>query len=291
MSNRFDPRGEQSAGGSSGADGRGRSLEPDLARARAVAVDAARGAGALLRRREGSVREVRHKGLVDIVTDVDVQSEKLVRQVILEAFPHHTIVGEEGGAVLGQDSQARWIVDPLDGTTNYAHGYPVYCVSIAFEVAGVLQVGVVYDPTRDELFEAIRGQGATLNGASIGVSCEADLMHALLVTGFPYERTQLPRALEAFGRLSHHSQAVRRIGSAALDLCYVACGRFDGYWEYVVSAWDVAAGALLVQEAGGVVTVTDGSPFTLSSGEVLASNGLVHEALVAELAAVETARG
>lgn len=246
-------------------------------------MEAARRAGALLRDRLGTVLQVRHKGVVDLVTDVDDESERLVRGMIQAAFPSHSILGEEGGATVGGDARFRWIVDPLDGTTNYAHGFPFFCVSIGLEVEGELGLGVVYDPTRDELFLGRRGQGATLNDRPLAVSPEPELGQALLATGFPYDRRLLPRALAGFEWMSLQSRAVRRAGSAALDLCYVACGRFDGYWEYEVMPWDMAAGALLVQEAGGRVTMVDGSPFSVECGEVLASNGALHAVMVEAL--------
>jgi myo-inositol-1(or 4)-monophosphatase len=231
-----------------------------------------------------SIREVRHKGAFDLVTDVDVASEQLVRGVLQDAFPSHTIVGEEGGANVGSDSRMRWFVDPLDGTTNYAHGFPFFCVSIGLEVEGMPTLGVVYAPTLDELFVAEAGAGATLNGRRLEVSATSQVSQALLATGFPYDRNELPRALRSFEILSHTSQAVRRAGSAALDLCYVACGRFDGYWEHHVMPWDMAAGTVLVREAGGQMTTTAGVPFTLEYGNALASNGVLHNALIEALA-------
>jgi myo-inositol-1(or 4)-monophosphatase len=256
----------------------------NVSRARDVAIEAATRAGALLRDRVDSIREVRQKsGIVDIVTDVDVQSEQQVCAIIRSAFPTHTIVGEEGGARPGSDAQFRWIVDPLDGTTNYAHGFPFFCVSIGFEVAGHLQLGVVYAPSLDELFVAESGAGATLNQRPIRVSGIPELSRALLATGFPYDRREFPRALRSFEVVSLACQAVRRAGSAALDLCYVACGRLDGYWEHQLKPWDVAAGALLVREAGGQVTATDGGPFSVDGGQVLSSNGLIHADLTATL--------
>jgi myo-inositol-1(or 4)-monophosphatase len=205
-----------------------------------------------------------------------VQSEQQVCATIAAAFPSHTILGEEGGARGGSDPRYRWIVDPLDGTTNYAHGFPFFCVSIGFEVDQHLALGIVYAPSLDELFVAEAGQGATLNGRPIRVSAIDELGRSLLATGFPYDRRDFPRALHSFEVLSLHCQAVRRAGSAALDLCYVACGRLDGYWEHHVKPWDMAAGALLVQEAGGQVTATDGSPFSVDGGQVLSSNGRIH---------------
>jgi myo-inositol-1(or 4)-monophosphatase len=257
-----------------------------LAHARDVAVEAARSAGGLLLRRIDSIREVRHKSAVDLVTDVDLQSEHEVCATLLAAFPSHTILGEEGGAraQAGSDRRFRWIVDPLDGTTNYAHGFPFFCVSIGLEVEGDLTLGVVYAPSLDELFVAERGRGATLNGQPIQVSATDRLQEALLATGFPYERNLLGRALRSFDALCFRSQAVRRAGSAALDLCYVACGRLDGYWEHLVKPWDLAAGALLVTEAGGTVSRVDASSFYVDGGEVLASNGVLHADLVGALA-------
>jgi myo-inositol-1(or 4)-monophosphatase len=227
---------------------------------------------------------VRHKGIVDLVTDVDVASEQLVRSAIAEAFPTHTVLGEEGGTLGGDDARFRWLVDPLDGTTNYTHGFPFFCVSIGFEVEGQLTFGVVYAPCLEELFVAEAGRGATFNGQPIRVSDVADLRQAMVATGFPYERDALPQALRSFEVMSRASQAVRRVGSAALDLCYVACGRFDAYWEHQVRPWDLGAGALIVAEAGGQLTATDGSPFTVDGGQVLCSNPQLHASIVAALA-------
>jgi myo-inositol-1(or 4)-monophosphatase len=210
-----------------------------------------------------------------------------VCRTLLDAFPTHAILAEEGGAHSGTDPRYRWIVDPLDGTTNYAHGFPFFCVSIGLEVEGRLTLGVVYAPSLDELFVAEAGRGATVNDRPIHVSSIDDLDQALLATGFPYDRAQFPRALRSFEVVSLRSQAVRRAGSAALDLCYVACGRFDGYWEHSVKPWDVAAGALLVREAGGSVSGTDGSAFGVESGQVLATNGILHAPTLAALAGLQ----
>jgi len=258
----------------------------DLARVRAVGIGAARAAGELLRSRIDSIREVRHKGVVDLVTDVDIASEHLVREAIGQAFPSHTILGEEGGTLGGDDRRYRWLVDPLDGTTNYTHGFPLFCVSIGFEVNGQLQFEVVYAPCQEELYVAEAGQGATLNGRRISVSDVVALRQAMLATGFPYDRDALPRALRSFEVLSVRSQAVRRVGSAALDLCYVACGRFDAYWEHIVKPWDVGAGALIVTEAGGQMSATDGSAFSVDDGQVLASNTRLHAAMCESLAGI-----
>jgi myo-inositol-1(or 4)-monophosphatase len=259
----------------------------DRARVREVGVRAAREAGQLLRERIGSIREVRHKGVVDLVTDVDVASEHLVSAAIREAFPTHTILGEEGGSHGGDDTRFRWLVDPLDGTTNYTHGFPLFSVSIGFEVEGELEFGVVYAPCQEELYVAEAGLGATLNDQPLHVSDVQDLRQAMLATGFPYDRSAaLTRALRSFEVLSFRSQAVRRVGSAALDLCYVACGRFDAYWEHIVRPWDLAAGVLIVREAGGLVSATDGSAFDVDGGQVLASNRVVHPAMLEALAGI-----
>jgi len=250
-------------------------------------VSAARAAGELLRSRVDSVREIRHKGAIDIVTDVDLLSEQHVCATLLAAFPTHTILAEEGGVRGGPDTRYRWIVDPLDGTTNYAHGFPFFCVSIGLEVEGRLALGVAYDPNRDELFVAEIGRGATLNARPIHVSATLDLTQALIGTGFPYARAEFSRALRSFEVISLQSQAVRRAGSAVLDLCYVACGRLDGYWEHAIKPWDVAAGALIVLEAGGAVTGTDGSPFGVEDGQVLATNGWLQAPMVAALAGLQ----
>lgn len=252
-----------------------------------MAVEAARAAGSILREGRGQVRQIRHKSAIDLVTDVDVRCEQAIRAAILSAFPDHSILGEEGGSVGGTASGLRWIVDPLDGTTNYAHGFPFFCVSIGLEVHGQLTIGVVYDPSLDELFVARHDGGATLNGVPLRCSVIDDLQQSLLATGFPYDRARFPRALRGFEVASRYAQAVRRAGSAALDLCYVACGRLEGYWEYEVSAWDSAAGALLVQEAGGRVTRVDGAPFEVDRGDVLSSNGLIHDALISRLGEVD----
>ncbi|HEY3057396.1 MAG TPA: inositol monophosphatase family protein [Chloroflexota bacterium] len=260
----------------------------DRARALEVALVAAKASGQILRERVDSIREVRtKKSPVDLVTDVDVASEQQVLATLLDAFPAHSVVGEESGTRTGSDPRFRWFVDPLDGTTNYAHGFPFYCVSIGLEVDGALALGVVYSPSLEELFVAEAGRGATLNGRPIRVSSIANLGDGLLATGFPYERAEFPKALKSFEVMSMHCQAVRRAGSAALDLCYVACGRLDGFWEHRVQPWDLAAGALIVTEAGGQVSTTDGGPFDVEAGQVMASNGTVHREMTETLAGVD----
>jgi myo-inositol-1(or 4)-monophosphatase len=250
----------------------------------ALAVEAARRGGAVLREGLGKIRDVRtvgYKGEVDLVTEYDHASERLVVETIRRRFPTHRVLAEEG-TTGGADEAHRWIIDPLDGTTNFAHGYPICCVSIAYEVEGDVAVGVVYDPFRAELFTAVRGRGARLNRRPIRVSTTPDLAHALLATGFPYDRGTLDVVLEHFGRLVRGSQAVRRDGAAALNLAYVGAGRFDGFWEGILSPWDAAAGALIAREAGGVVSDYAGKPWQTSDRSAVAANG---DPLLAELLA------
>lgn len=255
---------------------------PSPGELRQVALEAALAAGDILRASFGRVETVRYKGEVDIVTEIDERSEQAVVQIIRDRFPHHRVLAEEG-TVGGDDPMFRWIIDPLDGTTNYAHGLPFFCVSIALEAWGELVLGAVYDPLRDEMFLAQRGRGATLNGRPLSVSSNERLIESLLATGFPYNRANLPRALRYFAELSRRSRAVRRLGSAALDAAYVAAGRLDGYFEAYVNPWDVGAGVLLVTEAGGRVTSFAGQPFSFEHGEIVATNGAIHEALLAAL--------
>ncbi len=249
------------------------------------AAQIAREAGDILRHRFGQPHDVRFKGTVDLVTEADKGAEALIAGRIRAAFPDHRLIGEEGArgaqATPGAEtSPYGWLVDPLDGTTNYAHGYPVFCVSIALEHNGSVVVGVVYDPARDELFAAERGEGATLNGRRARVSETDELNRALICTGFPYDvrtRTDFSRHFRDF---IMKAQSVRRDGAAALDLAYVASGRFDGFYEEGLRPWDVAAGVLLVEEAGGRVTHYDGSPFRIYRPPIAASNGLVHEQML-----------
>ncbi len=240
-----------------------------------VALEAAREAGSVLRAHADRPLEIAEKGRrADLVTAADRASEAAILARLRAAFPHAAVLAEESGASSGT-SDERWIVDPLDGTTNYAHGYPLYCISIAFERAGELVAGVVYAPALDECFAAERGAGAYRNEAKIAVSTIARVGDAMLCTGFhpaDYERNA-----RFFAQASHRAQAVRRDGSAALDLAYTACGRFDGFWEFDLHAWDVAAGTLLVREAGGCVTRVDGGAATVEGRSILASNGRIHD--------------
>jgi myo-inositol-1(or 4)-monophosphatase len=241
----------------------------------------AREAGALLlgyfRRRVA----VEYKGEADLVTIADRESEKLIRSRIRQYWPKHDILGEEEGFT-DTGSEYRWYVDPLDGTTNFAHQFPVFCVSMALEYQAARIAGVIYDPTRDEMFAAEQGSGAYLNSQPIHVSETGTLAEALVATGFPSHKRHKNPNIFFYHQLSLRTHGVRRAGSAALDLCCVACGRFDGFWEFNLNPWDTAAGVLIVEEAGGKVTNFRGCPFELNSRETLASNGLVHEALRAE---------
>ena len=246
------------------------------------AIDAARDAGGLLMQRLG-VAKVTNKGDINLVTEADIAAENLIIERIRSYYPQHGILAEESGEaalVGGKQSDWKWIIDPLDGTTNYAHGYPCFCVSIALEHKGVLEIGVVYDPMRDEMFAAERGSGATLNDRRIRVSEIEELKDAMLVTGFPYNVRERPNFTRDFANFTMAAQAVRRDGSAAIDLAYLACGRFDGFWEDGLNAWDVAAGILLIEEAGGQISNFNGGPVDIYAAKILASNGLIHDAMM-----------
>jgi myo-inositol-1(or 4)-monophosphatase len=256
----------------------------DALAARAIALDTARQAADLLRGATADLRSVRTKGGhdTDWVTEWDERSEALIRAELRARAPGTRILGEEGGE---SDSGAgRWLVDPVDGTTNFAHGLPIYCVSIAYEEDGQRLAGVIVAPALGWEFVAARGQGATLGGAPLHVSKVSHLRQALLATGFPADRLTSPRNnYRAWEHFQNVSGAVRRLGSAALDLCGVAAGWFDGYWEIKLHPWDLAAGALIVEEAGGRVTGVAGEPFDVDRGEIVASNGRIHDHIVDEL--------
>ena len=260
----------------------------------------AREAGALLRHYFQQHLKVEYKGEADLVTAADRASEALIRERIHQRWPDHDVLGEEQG-LKDQGSEYRWYVDPLDGTTNFAHGYPVFCVSMALErqapgdrmrgEPGQRIAGVVYDPTRDELFAAERGKGAHLNGEAIHVSQTAKLKESLVSTGFPSHKRHKNPNIYFYHQITLRTHGVRRAGSAALDLCCVAAGRFDGFWEFNLNPWDTAAGALIVEEAGGKVSRFDGSPFHINSQETMASNGLIHPALLHEFQEIFAGRG
>ncbi len=246
-----------------------------------VAIEAALAAGAILRERKDSIGEISYKEFYDPVTEVDLLCEKTIIDRIKQTFPDHDILAEESGNAQGSSSPSKWIIDPLDGTLNFSHGYPCYCVSIGLEHEGKLEVGVIYNPCLDELFVAELGKGATLNSKPIKVSTVPTLRESLLVTGFhPKVINSTDDNLNHFCTFMKSCQAVRRPGSAAMDLVYTAMGRFEGFWELKLFPWDVAAGALIVAEAGGTLSKFDGSPATIYDGEILVSNGLVHQEMV-----------
>jgi len=250
----------------------------------------AREAGALLMQHFDQHIKIEYKGEADLVTIADRKSEALIRQRIREQFPGHDILGEEEG-FRDTGSEYRWYVDPLDGTTNFAHGFPVFCVSMGLQRGHEMIAGVCYDPTRDELFAAEKGQGAYLNDMPIHVSQVAKLVESLLATGFPSHKRHKNPNIYFYHQITLRTHGVRRAGSAALDLCSVACGRFDGFWEFNLKSWDTAAGVLIVEEAGGRVTDFSAGEFQLNSRETLASNGLIHDALVHEFQEIFDGRG
>jgi myo-inositol-1(or 4)-monophosphatase len=255
----------------------------------------AREAGTLLMEFFHQHVKIEYKGDADLVTAADRAAEKLIRERIRQHWPHHDVLGEEQG-LNDQGSEYRWYVDPLDGTTNFAHGYPVFCVSLGLERRPAGQSGkriaaVVYDPTRNELFSAAPGKGAYLNGETIQVSKIATLKESLVATGFPSHKRHKNPNIYFYHQITLRSHGVRRAGSAALDLCNVAAGRFEGFWEFNLNPWDTAAGVLIVEEAGGKVSRFDGSPFELDSRETAATNGLIHEELLQEFAKVFAGRG
>ena len=249
-----------------------------------------REAGALLMEFFDKHIKIEYKGEADLVTAADRKSEALIRERIRAQWPGHDVLGEEEG-LRDTGSEYRWYVDPLDGTTNFAHGFPVFCVSMALQHHNETIAGVCYDPTRDELFAAERGKGAYLNDRPIRVSRIASLAESLVGTGFPSHKRHKNPNIYFYHQITLRSQGVRRAGSAALDLCYVASGRLDGFWEFNLNPWDTAAGVLLVEEAGGRVTDFHGGPFELNSRETVASNGLIHDALLYEFEQIFAGRG
>lgn len=245
-----------------------------------VVKDVAREAGEMLKKNFHKKGEIYYKGDVNLVTDADNQSQKLIYKRLSSLYPGHDFLAEEG-LEKARDAEFRWIFDPLDGTTNFAHKFPVFCVSLALEQKGEVICGVVYDPMREEMFWAAKGKGAYLNQERIRVSSIDDLGKSLLATGFPYDiRRSKINNIDHFINFLLCAQAVRRCGSAALDLCYVACGRFDGFWELKLNPWDVAAGALIVKEAEGQASNFNGKEFSIYHPEVLATNGLIHQQMI-----------
>lgn len=247
---------------------------------KSFAVDLARKSGALLKETFTKKHKIQYKGEINLVTEADKMSEDLIIGEINRRFPDHGILSEESPAITGR-AKLRWIIDPLDGTTNYAHGYPVFCVSIALEKEDSVILGVVYDPMRDDLFVARRGRGSYLNGKKIAVSKAKDISRSLLATGFPYDiRESKNNNLDYFNAMAKNVQAIRRAGAAALDLAYLAAGRFDGFWELKLKPWDTAAGCLMVTEAGGVISDIKGKKWNVHSPDLLASNGLIHKQMI-----------
>jgi myo-inositol-1(or 4)-monophosphatase len=249
----------------------------------ATAVEAVVRAGDMQMARFGSDVRVERKGVIDLVTEIDLEVERMFRALIAERFPTHDVLAEEMGQTR-EGASHRWVFDPLDGTTNYAHGIPIFCATVALEIDGVPTVAAVYDPNRRELFTAERGVGAWLNGSPLRVSAPTTLLESVLVTGFPYDIREPQRMRQIVGLFTAflaQARAVRRLGSAAIDLCWVAAGRMEGFWEQALKPWDVMGGALIVEEAGGRVSNLDGSPWNAHRGNVLASNGHVHEEMLA----------
>jgi myo-inositol-1(or 4)-monophosphatase len=254
----------------------------DIAKFLEVAWEAANAAGMLIRENWQQPKEIAYKGTIDLVTSVDRDSERCIVDILQRNFPDHSILAEEETELVGKQNHYRWIIDPLDGTTNFAHGYPQFCVSIALEHEGQIILGIVYDPLRPECFRAAKGRGATLNGTAIRTSDVKELDKSLLATGFPYDhRDKADYYLSFFREFMTRCQGIRRAGAAALDLCYVACGRIDGFWELKLRPWDTAAGSLIVEEAGGQLTDFSGKPFSIQGNETLASNGRIHNEMIA----------
>jgi myo-inositol-1(or 4)-monophosphatase len=259
----------------------------DLDQLMRVAERAAYRGAAVLRKRFGHLNRVDEKAPFDLVTDADTESETAIIATLRTAYPDHAVVAEESGLTAG-DAECRWLVDPLDGTVNFAHAVAFAAVSIAFARGSELLAGVVLNPFSGELFSAVSGRGARLNGQSMRVNASDRVRESLLATGFPYQRSDLDRLTARLGRFMHAAQGIRRFGSAALDLCFVACGRFSGYWEQGLQPWDTAAGCLIVQEAGGRVTDFSGRPFLIGGNEILATNRRVHDEMVALMEAEPT---
>src|SRR6185312_543245 len=250
--------------------------------------DLARQAGGLLMSFFGKVT-IEYKGDADLVTKADRASESLIVEHVRQRWPDHDLIGEEGSRT-ETGSDYRWYIDPLDGTTNFAHGYPVFCVSLGLDFRGERIAGVVYDPNRDEMFAAAKGSGTTLNGKTARVSKTPRLQESLIATGFPSHKRHKNPNINFYHQLTLRSHGVRRAGSAALDLCYVACGRYDAFWEFNLNPWDTAAGVLIVQEAGGKVTNFSGQPFSIDSRQVMASNTILHDELLHEFAEIFAGR-
>jgi myo-inositol-1(or 4)-monophosphatase len=243
-----------------------------------TAIEAVIRAGELQMAKFGTGVRVEKKGAIDLVTEVDLEVERMFRAMIAERFPDHDVLAEELGAGQNHGARHRWVFDPLDGTTNFAHGVPIFCASLALEVDGEALVAAVYDPNRDELFTAEAGVGSWMNGQRLTVSTNAAVLESMLVTGFPYNiHQQADEFLKTFGAVLRQARAIRRLGSAAIDIAWVAAGRMDGFWEASLKPWDTRAAALILEEAGGRVTGMDGKPWIPEDGHILATNGLIHD--------------
>jgi len=257
-----------------------------------TAIEAVVRAGDMQMAHVGRHMQIDKKGTIDLVTEVDIAVERMFRNLIAQRFPDHHVLAEELGGSATVPAGACWVFDPIDGTTNFAHGLPIFCASLALEIDGVPEVAAVYDPNRRELFTAERGNGAFLNGTPLRVSSAERLVDAMLVTGFPYDvHARVDEIVGLFAAFVGQARAVRRLGSAAIDLCWVAAGRMDGFWETDLKAWDIAGGALTVSEAGGRVTALEGAPFTSRGGDVLASNGRIHDAMLDVIRNYQSNRG
>ncbi len=251
----------------------------------ATAVEAVVRAGATQLEKFGGEFRVDKKGAIDLVTEVDVEVERMFRAMVAERFPEHQVLAEEMGGQATVPPGPCWVFDPIDGTTNFTHGLPIFCASLALEINGVAEVAAIYDPNRRELFTAERGGGAYLNGKPLHVSSTDQMVDAMLVTGFPYDvHSRIEEIVGLFAQFVGRARAVRRLGSAAIDLCYVAAGRLDGFWERDLKPWDIAAGALIVAEAGGRITNMDGRPFASRGRDVLATNGGLHDEMLRVIA-------
>jgi myo-inositol-1(or 4)-monophosphatase len=255
----------------------------DIEHAKRVGIEAIYRGARVLRNHFGRISQINQKGAFDLVTEADTESEKQIMETIRKAFPDHSILAEESGANQGA-AEYQWLIDPLDGTTNYVHHLPFFTIAIALAVRDKIVLGLVLNPMDGELYSAIAGKGATLNGKPIKVSSTASVSDSLLVTGFPYDFNEIIEpAMKRFGICQQASQGVRRLGSAALDICYLACGRFDGFWEQNLKPWDKAAGAIIAAEAGAVITNFSNQPFSINQKEILVTNGKIHEEMLSLL--------
>lgn len=262
-------------------------MQPDLE----FIIELSKKAGEILKKGYGQEHQVTYKGPVDLVTEIDRESERFLVSAILQKFPDHTIVAEEGGLTEGR-SEHCWYIDPVDGTSNYSKGLPMFCVSIGYASQGKMKLAAVYDPLRDESFTAEKGRGASLNGNTIHVSAVDDLISSMLVTGFPYDMALKENNIDYFIQMVRKAHTVRRLGSAVLDQAYVAMGRLDGYWEIGLSPWDIAAGTLIIEEAGGVVTRLNGdADYMRPPYDLVAANPALHAVLLAEIKAVDAKGG